>query len=76
MSDNATQIQQLEDLDELIATSLAHLKKDRDREILIKRHGIDATSPQTLEQIGSSLGITRERVRQIERAALTRIQMN
>lgn len=74
MSDNTTQIQQLEDLDELITTSLAHLKKDRDREILIKRHGINATSPQTLEQIGSSLGITRERVRQIERAALTRIQ--
>lgn len=74
MQDNTAQIQQLENLDELIDSSLAHLKKDRDRDILIKRHGINAANSQTLEQIGSELGITRERVRQIEKAALTRIQ--
>lgn len=74
MQNNTAQIQKLEDLDELIDLSLANLKKDRDRDILIRRHGIDANEAQTLEQIGRGLGITRERVRQIEKAALTRLQ--
>lgn len=74
MPDNTTQIQQLESLDELINISLANLKKDRDRDILMKRHGIDIDEPQTLEQIGRTLGITRERVRQIEKAALTKLK--
>lgn len=74
MPQNTTQTQQLENLDELIQGSLALLKKDRDRDILVKRHGVNAANSQTLEQIGGELGITRERVRQIEKAALTRIQ--
>lgn len=49
------------------------LKKDRERDILIRRHGIKNMPAQTLEQIGGELGITRERVRQIEKSALTRL---
>ncbi len=74
MQQNTTQIQQLENLDDLIQDSLNYLKKDRDRDILIKRHGIDVANSYTLEQIGTQLGITRERVRQIEKAAMSRIQ--
>jgi DNA-directed RNA polymerase delta subunit len=61
-------------LDKLIADSLELLKKDRDREILLRRYGIATGKTQTLEQIGQDLGITRERVRQIEKAAMIKIR--
>ncbi len=61
-------------LDKLIAESLELLKKDRDREILLRRYGIATGKTQTLEQIGQDLGITRERVRQIEKAAMIKIR--
>ena len=38
--------------------------------VLRLRFGLDAAEPQTLDQIGSDLGITRERVRQLETRAL------
>ena len=42
---------------------------DRERRIIISRYGIDGASEQTLEQLGRELGITKERVRQIESRA-------
>ena len=44
----------------------------RMRRVLALRFGLDGESPQTLEQVGIGLGITRERVRQLEARALTR----
>jgi RNA polymerase primary sigma factor len=38
--------------------------------VLIERFGLDGSGPRTLEQVGKPLGITRERVRQLERQAL------
>ncbi len=61
-------------LDSLISDSLDLLKKDRDREILLRRYGVTTGKTQTLEEIGKNLGITRERVRQIEKAAITKIR--
>ena len=41
------------------------------------RFGLDGDpDPQSLEQIGRQLGLTRERVRQIEREALNLLAMN
>ena len=39
---------------------------DRERRIMIGRFGLGGASEQTLEQLGRELGITKERVRQIE----------
>ncbi len=60
-------------LNSLVDSALGTLKKDRDKEVLRRRGGIN-TESQTLEQIGKEMSITRERVRQIEKAALTRLQ--
>ncbi len=46
---------------------------ERDREVIVSRYGIGAHEPQTLDQIGRRLGVSRERVRQIERGALERL---
>jgi RNA polymerase primary sigma factor len=47
---------------------------DREREVLKMRYGLDGdAAPTSLEEIGRRLGLTRERVRQIERDALERL---
>src|SRR3954449_12964902 len=46
---------------------------DRERQVLILRYGLDDSEPKTLEEIGRRLGLTRERVRQIETEALKRL---
>jgi RNA polymerase primary sigma factor len=43
---------------------------ERDRSVLILRYGLDDAEPKTLEEIGRRLGLTRERVRQIELESL------
>jgi RNA polymerase primary sigma factor len=50
---------------------------ERAREVVKLRFGLDGDpDPQSLEQIGRHLGLTRERVRQIEREALNLLAMN
>ncbi|MEI6266600.1 MAG: sigma factor-like helix-turn-helix DNA-binding protein [bacterium] len=52
----------------------AKIKKDRERQVLSERFGVDGLKPKTLEEIGKSLGITRERVRQIEKNAIGKLR--
>jgi RNA polymerase primary sigma factor len=47
----------------------------RMRLVLARRFGLDGEAPQTLEEVGASLGITRERVRQLESRALRELRM-
>jgi RNA polymerase primary sigma factor len=42
--------------------------------VLALRFGLDGEKPQTLEEVGSGLGITRERVRQLESRALRELR--
>jgi RNA polymerase primary sigma factor len=47
----------------------------RMRRVLSLRFGLDGELPQTLEEVGSQLGITRERVRQLETRALRELRV-
>jgi RNA polymerase primary sigma factor len=46
----------------------------RMRTVILRRFGLDGQPPQTLEQVGAELGVTRERVRQLESRALRELR--
>ena len=46
----------------------------RMRHVVTRRFGLDGKPPQTLEDVGTDLGITRERVRQLETRALRELR--
>jgi RNA polymerase primary sigma factor len=46
---------------------------ERERQVLVLRYGLVDEEPKTLEEIGKRLGLTRERVRQIELDSLRRL---
>ena len=50
------------------------LLDDRERKIITSRYGLGGASEQTLEQLGRELGITKERVRQIESRAQDKLR--
>jgi RNA polymerase primary sigma factor len=52
---------------------LLHLIDEREATILRLRYGFEGRPPMTLREIGTILGITRERVRQIQNEALGRL---
>ncbi len=56
-----------------LARALSELNP-RMRRVLALRFGLDGAQPQTLEQVGAGLGITRERVRQLETRALRELR--
>jgi RNA polymerase primary sigma factor len=55
-----------------LSAALAALP-ERERQVLVLRYGLDDAEPKTLEEIGRRLGLTRERVRQIELESLRRL---
>ncbi len=62
-------------LSEDVAKILSELHP-RDRDVLIMRFGLKDGKEYTLEEIGSSMALTRERIRQIERTALKALKNN
>ena len=55
--------------------SLKIIEQDREKEIISRRFGLSGNK-ETLEQIGDMLSITRERVRQLEKAILIRLRIS
>lgn len=59
---------------QLIQRGLAILS-DRERDVVVRHYGLEGNnSPQTLDQIGQLFGVTKERIRQIERKAIAKLQ--
>ncbi len=56
-----------------LARALARLTPRMQR-VLVLRFGLDGEGPRTLEDIGAELGVTRERVRQLESRALRELR--
>ena len=57
--------------------TLLHIAEDLDEReytVIMCRYGIDGTKPMTLEAIGKEMGVTRERIRQIESKALAKLR--
>jgi RNA polymerase primary sigma factor len=47
---------------------------DRERQVIELRYGLSGTEPLTLEEVGRTFGVTRERIRQIENNTLKKLQ--
>lgn len=63
------------DLRNLLISALDTLE-DRQKEVLMMRFGLNNDRPMTLDEIGKHYNVTRERVRQIEHKALSRLRRN
>ncbi|HEX7632761.1 MAG TPA: sigma factor-like helix-turn-helix DNA-binding protein, partial [Candidatus Saccharimonadales bacterium] len=57
----------------VVTDVLATIEREREREIIARRFGL-FDRKETLEQIGEMLGITRERVRQLEKSVIARLR--
>ena len=80
LSDMVTDDRQLSPDDALVESDcLQHVREmlttmdEREASVLRMRFGLDNQEPRTLKDIGEQLGLTRERVRQIETEALNRM---
>jgi hypothetical protein len=60
-------------VESVVREILQTIEREREREIISRRFGL-FDRRETLEQIGELLGITRERVRQLEKAVITRLK--
>jgi DNA-binding phage protein len=61
------------DTEKFVQDILSSIERDREREIVARRFGL-FDRRETLEQIGELLGITRERVRQLEKSVVARFK--
>lgn len=57
-----------------VRRALAMVSNERARGVLRAHYGLDGAEPKTLEAIGASLGVTRERARQIEAEAIAELR--
>ena len=72
--EESNQVTTTQNIRQAIDDILSVIEQDREREIITRRFGL-SDRKETLEQIGELLGITRERVRQLEKAILIRLKL-
>src|SRR5688572_32857647 len=73
MAEQAVQTATIQ-IEKVVNDILNTIDREREREIISRRFGL-FDRKETLEQIGELLGITRERVRQLEKAILIRLKI-
>ena len=61
--------------EEQIRSLVAELD-DKERQVISMRFGLDGEDPRTLQEIGEALGLSRERIRQIESKAKEKLRRN
>jgi RNA polymerase nonessential primary-like sigma factor len=61
------------EVEQLLEQGLSELN-DREREVLTGRYGLRDAEPETLEALAARLGLTRERIRQIQQEALIKLK--
>mgnify|MGYP000872395238 CR=1 FL=1 len=54
--------------------SILDLLAPRERDVMIMRYGLDGQPPRTLDEVGRSFNVTRERIRQIEHQSLKKLR--
>jgi len=47
---------------------------EREKKIIFSRFGLDGGKPRTLEEVGKKFGVTRERIRQLQNIALSKLR--
>ena len=62
------------DIKDKRSAMLKKILNNQEKEILSLRFGIPDDNNMTLEQVGKNMGLTRERVRQIEKKALIKLR--
>lgn len=62
------------EIDGTLAQKLVAQLPARERAIVVRRFGLDGEEPETLKSIADRLGLSRERVRQIETVAMERLR--
>jgi RNA polymerase primary sigma factor len=71
-SPDPPEIAESDEQQSMVDDAVAHLP-ERERDVIQRHFGFDGERAETLEAIASEIGVTRERVRQIEQRALARL---
>jgi RNA polymerase primary sigma factor len=53
---------------------ILHTLSHRERRVLELRYGLDGEHPRTLDEVGRTFNVTRERIRQIENQSLKKLR--
>jgi RNA polymerase sigma factor (sigma-70 family) len=61
------------ELEDKVSKALEGLNK-REAKIIVARYGLDGLEPRTLEEVGKSFRVTRERIRQLEKKAKEKLR--
>jgi RNA polymerase primary sigma factor len=70
-------------LDALIANEMSEnllramsVLNSRELDVVVSRFGLSGGAPQTLEEVGERFGVTRERIRQIQKVAIEKLNLS